>query len=66
MKPTTFAALLRQHIDGKPVAQVAADAGMSRAAIYHLLNGTRTDPPWSTVQAIAKSLGISTDSLRTY
>lgn len=64
MKP--FAKTLRAHIDasGKPVSVLATEAGLTRAAIYHLLNGTRTDPPWSTVCKLADALRVGVESFR--
>jgi transcriptional regulator with XRE-family HTH domain len=43
------------------VAELAQRSGLHRQVIYQLEAGDRTDPAWSTVQKLAKGLGVSTD-----
>lgn len=64
-RAATFAARLRESIDasGRTVADIATAANLDRVTVYQLLR-TDTDPRWSTVQALAKALDISTDQLR--
>lgn len=66
MSKTNFAARLRAAIEKRKVSvsELAGVSGMTRAAIYYLLNGDRTDPPWSTVCALAEALQVKTDYFR--
>lgn len=59
-------ARLRELIaaSGRDLNAIAKDLGVSRQAVYNLLNGTTTDPAWSLVQKIAAVFEVTTDSLR--
>lgn len=50
---------LRHIIDtsGKPVVHVAREAGLSRAAIYLIINGQRK-PQMTTIMALSRALGV--------
>ena len=65
-KPETFADRLRAAIaaSGRKVADLAAAAGLDRVTVYQLLRGGAPDPRWSTVQALARAIGISTEDFR--
>ena len=39
-------------------------AGLSTQVVYDLESGRRLDPRWSTVQSLARALGVSTEALR--
>jgi DNA-binding XRE family transcriptional regulator len=56
---------LRSHREaaGLSVDALADKAGLSRAAVYHLEQGTR-EPTWDTVQRIAEALNVSTEEFR--
>jgi transcriptional regulator with XRE-family HTH domain len=42
-------------------AELARRAGLSGQAIRDIESGARPDPRWSSVQALAQALGVSTD-----
>lgn len=60
-----LATKLRQLIDHKhwSIETVAALSGVHRDIISRILRGETTDPRWSTMQRLAKGLGISLDEL---
>jgi len=58
-----LAAAMREA--GLSVAALAAASGLSVPGLYHLLAGERRAPSWSTVQALARALAVSTEALRT-
>lgn len=64
-KNKPFSARLRELItaSGRPVAEIAERAGVTRQTIYQLLR-TDHDPGWSTVQRLADALGKSTEDFR--
>lgn len=64
-KPKPFGATLKQlrEAAGMSVAQLAALAGMNRESVRLYEAGGRA-PTWKAVQALAKALGVTTDTFR--
>lgn len=62
----TFAARLRILRDQAGLSQqdLAEAAGLHRITIAQLESGKRSDPAWSTIQALACALSCSTEDLR--
>lgn len=64
-KPRPFSAILAElrAKSGLSCDSLAEAAGLHRQAIYKLESGER-NPAWSTVQALANALGVSTEVFR--
>jgi transcriptional regulator with XRE-family HTH domain len=45
--------------------QLAAAAGLAMSMVTHIEQGRTKDPRWSTIQALAKGLGVPEAELRT-
>ncbi len=65
-KPNTLAARLRQlrQQAGLSAYALAQRAGLGYAVYCRIEAGERPDPRWSSIQAIARGLGVSTEVLR--
>jgi transcriptional regulator with XRE-family HTH domain len=61
-----FAQRLRELREAKGYSQyrVAQLANLTSQAISDLEEGNRSDPRWSTVQALARVFGVNTDEFR--
>lgn len=64
-QPATFSARLRALREAAILTQseLAARAGLTRLALVNM-EVHAADPKWSTVQALADALGVSTEELR--
>ncbi len=49
---------------GLTVQELALASGLSIASIYKIEEGRRPDPQWSSIQALARALGVNTDDLK--
>ena len=65
MTRPTFARTLAGLLESRSLSayRLAEDAGLTRQTIAKLLAGSA--PSWDTVQRIAETLGVSTETLRT-
>ena len=50
---------IRRLIGDRAIAAVARDAQMTNANLHALLSGRQTDPKLSTIERLAKALGVS-------
>lgn len=66
MNDTTFATRLKALRTTRHLSQqdLADAAGLHRITIAQLESGKRSDPAWSTIQALACALSCSTEDLR--
>lgn len=63
--PKTLAERLKSFREAKGLTQreLAEEAGVGHSAVFHIEQGVRPDPRVSTLQALARALGVTLDEL---
>lgn len=61
--PETLAARVKRLRGRRPMERIARDAGVTRDVIWRIETGRTTLPRYSTMERVAKALGITAEEL---